>query len=140
MSARTLMRTILTGHAGFTALVPASRLLFSSGLIEGMAPPARPFAIVTLSTSQPYAGVRDRQPASIRQPETQYVQVWAHNEPGDLELVDDILAQAKLALGLANPVPAERFLEALFLNDSEDTQDPELGTVTRFTRWQLVFS
>lgn len=140
MSARTLVRSILAGHSGFTTLVPMTRVLFSSSLVEGMAPPRRPFVVVTLSTDQPYAGVAERMAPNYSEPHTQYVQVWAHNEPGDMELVDDVIAQVKNAFGNALPQAAENFLQALFLNDSEDQTDPELGTVMRFTRWQFAFS
>jgi len=140
MSARILVRQILVAHSGFTALIPADRLLFSSSLVEGQAPPTRPFAVVTLSTDQPYAGVVERDPTLYQEPHTQYVQVWIHNEPGDMETVDEGLRLVKDAFGKALPNATERFLQAMFLNDSEDTADPELGTITRFTRWQFVFS
>lgn len=64
------------------------------------------------------------------------VQVWVHDRPGDYLLIDSILAEIRGVLEVAPA--AGSFIQAGWIEDSEDLADPEMGTILRWSRYRLV--
>lgn len=140
MSVRTWVFARLRAAASIT--VPDARIIGSAGIVEGVAPPARPFIVIDLGINDPYEGTAERTVAEggPRQASAQRLTIWVHNEPGDLETVDTLLAAVRSVMLGAPPDPANNIIEARFVSESEDLPDDGLGTVTRYSRWQIVLS
>lgn len=72
---------------------------------------------------------------------TQYAQVWVHDfndtVTGDYTLIDDVLAQIKLAVHNQSS-PAHGVIRAKYIEVSQDLNDETLKTVTKYARLQLI--
>lgn len=144
MSVRTWTHDRLKTDSAITGTVPVGRILSSSGIQEGMAVPDRPFIVIEVGIADPYEGTREYAvggpDAGPRVAMAQRITIWVHNEPGDYEKVDTLMAAIKTRLLSAPPSVPDRILEARFVQESEDLPDVGLGTITRFSRWQIVTS
>lgn len=64
------------------------------------------------------------------------LQVWVHDNPGDYLAIDALLEEVRKVLEAAPS--SGKFIQARFLEHSEDLADPEMGTILRFSRYLLV--
>lgn len=66
----------------------------------------------------------------------EYVQVWAHDVPGDYMAIDAIHEQVRLAMEAI--VPEEKFLEARWIETGVDLRDDFMETICRYQRFQFT--
>jgi hypothetical protein len=62
--------------------------------------------------------------------------VWVHDEPGDYHGIDTLLGHVKTALLASTVEPG--FLEFRYIETGPDTEDTDMGTILRWSRWQAV--
>lgn len=71
----------------------------------------------------------------------EYVQVWAHDDPGNYETIDEILTICRTTLEALQPsVALGEFLEARWVETGVDLRDDLMDTIARYSRFQLTFS
>jgi hypothetical protein len=142
MTVRVWLHNRLKAAAAVT--VPDDRILSSSGIQEGMSPPEKPFIVVEIGVADPYEGTREYRvggpDAGPRVATAQRATIWIHNEPGDYETIDTLMVAVRDSLMSAPPDQVHNVLEARLVQESEDLPDDGLGTITRFSRWQIVTS
>lgn len=62
------------------------------------------------------------------------VTIWVHGIPGDYDPIDKLLEKIRLQLsGSGNSI-----ISCRFITESDDLRDPEMGTIMRYTRFQLI--
>jgi hypothetical protein len=89
----------------------------------------RPFIVVRMHTGFPVErGIGGRH----------YAQVWAHDAPGSYLRIDQILIEARKAIESLPHTGADGFLEARWIETGVDLKDDTLGTITRYSRYQLT--
>lgn len=66
----------------------------------------------------------------------EYVQVWAHDDPGDYSRIDAILDQCRIAI--VNLPSEGTFLDARWIETGVDLRDDAMNTITRYIRFQLT--
>ena len=125
MNLRTLIHTRLTSDAPLVAMV-GDRIAQGSSVND---PPTRPFLIHRLLNSAAEGG---------KLGESRYLQFWAHDEPGDYQKIDDILARVKLVM--IGTTSFQELLEITWIEDSQDFRDNDFGTICRYSRYQAVFT
>lgn len=77
-------------------------------------------------------------PAQRRVGARGYIQVWAHDDPGDYEVIDQVLAACRTAI---EAVPhSGDFLEARWIETGVDLRDDVMESITRYMRFQFTFS
>lgn len=144
MSVRTWAHSHIKTDGAITAIIPSGRILGSAGIQEGMAPPRRPFMVIAAGVADPFEGTREPRiggpDSGPRVAMAHRLTIWVHNEPGDYETIDNVLALLKTRMLSAGPDPGNNILEARFVQESDDLPDQGLGTITRFSRWQIVTS
>lgn len=144
MSVRTWAHAHVKGDAAITAIIPAVRIIGTSAIVEGTAPPDRPFMVIEAGVADPYEGTREYRvggpDSGPRVALAHRLTFWVHNEPGDYETVDDVIALLRTRMMSAGPDPGNHILECRFVQESEDLPDDGFGTITRFSRWQVVTS
>lgn len=91
--------------------------------------PERPFMTYRMHTDFPVGGGMGRR---------EYSQVWANDDPGDYETIDEMLRLARLAVE-AIPPQAD-FLEARWVETGVDLKDDAMGTINRYIRFQMTGS
>lgn len=89
--------------------------------------PKRPFITYRLHTDFPVGGGMGRR---------EYSQIWANDDPGDYERIDEILHVVRLAVE-AIP-PNGDFLEARWVETGVDLKDDAMGTINRYIRFQMT--
>lgn len=70
-------------------------------------------------------------------PRRQFFLVYAHDAPADYSRVDDILRLSKQAFREVR-VGVEGILQIRFLETSRDLDDPVMGTIMRYMRFQYI--
>jgi hypothetical protein len=65
-----------------------------------------------------------------------YMQLWAHDKPGSYLKIDDILAESRKAI--ESIPPQNTFLEAKWIETGVDLRDDAMGTVVRYSRFQIT--
>ena len=118
MVASAELQQLLTGDDGEFRVYEASS-------ISVEAPPARPFVTYRMHTDFPLNRGLGRR---------EYSQVWAHDEPGDYLVIDEILNAVRRAVEAA-PSNGD-FLEARWIETGVDLRDDVMGTITRYIRFQ----
>jgi hypothetical protein len=105
------------------------RILEASAIGSKLWPgvPERPFMTYRMHTDFPVIGGAGRR---------EYAQVWANDDPGDYETIDEMLRLARLAVE-AIPSQAD-FLEARWVETGVDLKDDAMGTINRYIRFQLT--
>lgn len=106
---------------------------FQGESLDG-APRTKPFWIYRMGNTSP-----DNQLHVARR---QYFTVYCHDEahPGDYTQVDAMLSRVRAAFKQAPPSPANKIMEARWLETSSDQDDREMGTILRYARFQLIMS
>lgn len=109
----------------------ASRLgiLGPDGSIFTGGVPERPFITYRMHTDFPVGGGLGRR---------EYSQVWANDDPGDYETIDEMLRLVRRAVE-AIPSQAD-FLEARWVETGVDLKDDAMGTINRYIRFQMTGS
>lgn len=90
--------------------------------------PPRPFVTFRMHTDFP---LRPRGTGA-----REYIQLWAHDDPGDYTRIDDILSHCRDALEAA--AHSGTFLEARWIETGVDLKDDVMHTITRYMRFQLT--
>lgn len=130
-SIREIATTAIKATSGITDIIgedDAARLYQYSSMGD---PEVRPFLVMKLMEAHEHEGWRAG-------PVWQPMQIWAHNEPGDYDLIDRLLDLVKVAF-LA--VPSQTGLvEVRYSTTSQDLEDDQLGTILRYStfRWTLA--
>lgn len=107
----------------------------------GAPPTTRVFPANTLNTTPntPYAAYKlVVETPRIGSAKNAQLQVWVHDKPGDYGQIDTILARIKEVL--TSQGHFDDFLEARWLDHSEDLFDEGTGTITRFSRYTIIQS
>jgi len=80
-------------------------------------------------------------PGAHRIGRREYIQVWAHDTPGDYETIDNILTICRQVLEAIQPsVALGEFLECRWVETGVDLRDDVMESITRYSRYQLTFS
>jgi hypothetical protein len=115
----------LTTDVQLASVVPPTSV-FGAGAV-GAVPSAKPFIVLRF-------GPRTASIGSIGN-----LTVWAHDEPGDYELIDEILGHARRLLDGAVPgVPG--MITSEWTSDSTDLADDGYGTITKNSSYRLIES
>jgi len=122
---RTVLYQTLIGQPDFTDLVPGGVHEIGS-LVSTKLPTHRPFAVLRVSFTQQ----RIRRLGKVT-----YAAVWVHDNVGTYSNIDAALVQARKAL--ENAPSADNFLEARWIEESVDFRDDDLGTIVRYSRFQM---
>lgn len=98
-----------------------------------------PVNVLTSTPNTPYAAYKlIVETPRIGSAKNAQLQVWVHDKPGDYSKIDSILARIKEVLEAQTH--ADDFLEARWLDHSEDMLDEGSGTITRFSRYTIIQS
>lgn len=129
MNWRLHLRTTLQNYAPLIALVPATSM-YASGQLQG-SPKNKPFLVIHTGLTEVVfnsGGAPDvlSNPAFI----------WAHDEPGSYDLIDEILIQVRRAL--VGQVVAPSGIACTWLGDSTELSNPDYGTLTRNGNYRLL--
>ena len=68
----------------------------------------------------------------------EYLQVWAHDDPGDYQQIDEILRLCRVALEGVEAF--DDFFEAKWIETGVDLRDDRMESITRYTRFQFTFA
>jgi hypothetical protein len=118
--------TALWTDGDWPNLVPGELWQYSS---FDQVPETKPFAVIRWDFGQ--SGIVHRGIGS-----TKAFSIWAHDIPGDYVRIDQILDRAQQILeALLNE---DDFLECRRLDTSPDLEDPEMGTILRYSRFGVV--
>lgn len=80
-------------------------------------------------------------PALGRVGRREYIQVWAHDDPGDYETIDNILVICRDAIeAVQSSVALGPFLEARWIETGVDLRDDVMESITRYSRFQVTFT
>lgn len=119
----------LKAYLGLTALVPIGSM-YGAGALTGT-PGNKPFIVVSIGLEA--AELRDdAKPVSS----SQYLTVYAHDEPGDYLRIDSVLIQVRQAL--EGVVPDSMGMCAIWQGQSQDLGDDLLGTIMRSAEFRLI--
>jgi hypothetical protein len=89
--------------------------------------PPRPFLTYRMHTDFPVMGGVGRR---------EYCQLWANDDPGDYEKIDEILRLSRIAV---EAIPhTDDFLEARWVETGVDLEDKAMGTINRYIRFQFT--
>lgn len=107
--------------------------IFQGESMDG-APATKPFVIYRFGNSSPDNG--------YRLAERQYFTIYMHDEgqPGTYDLIDKIRTEVMRIFEEAPAAPEYKIVEARYLETSSDQDDREMGTVLRYSRFQLIYS
>lgn len=94
-------------------------------------PPERPYGVVKMGIENPLADWRSG-------PTDRMFQTWFHDKPGDYSRIDFAVERSKTVLELLPN--SGQFVECRFLDASQDLEDPALGTILRYCRYQFAMS
>lgn len=121
----------MTGDAGIAAVINGR---FFQGASMRSAPTTYPFGVYSYGNSSPDNGYRSA--------ERQYLTVFWHDigHPGVYDTIDELVKLSRGLLENIGPVPAENILEVRYLETSSDLNDPEMGTILRYVRFQIIYS
>jgi hypothetical protein len=125
---RKLLYKALRNSTDLGAIVDR-RILEASAIGSELWPgvPERPFMTYRMHTHFPVIGGAGRR---------EYAQVWANDDPGDYETIDDMLRLAQLAV---EAIPSQGdFIEARWVETGVDLKDDAMGTINRYIRFQLT--
>ena len=125
MEWRSWVRDRLLGHAPFVALVPAESV-HGAGSLNGR-PDNIPFVVLRL-------GPLTREPGGFAQ--WRELTVWAHDEPGGYLRIDEVLAEARVALETPVNEPGAVLVE--WQGGSPDLADDGYNTITKNDSYRLV--
>jgi hypothetical protein len=80
-------------------------------------------------------------PAGRRVGRREYIQIWAHDEPGDYLRIDQVLKLCRVAIeGIVPSAALEDFLEAKWIETGVDLRDDLMESITRYSRFQFTFT
>lgn len=96
-------------------------------------PDDKPFLVNRFSTSTPDLMDENKPIAG-----TQYVWVWAHDEPGSYLRIDDVLDRVKFVMSGRRGTPGSGIHVVRFVGSSDDLFDDQMGTVCRFDRYTIA--
>lgn len=99
------------------------------------APPStKPFIVYRMGNTSP--------DNMVRVARRQYFTVYFHDEanPGDYSQIDDMMQTVMDVFEAAPPSPEHNIYEARWLENSSDQDDREMGTILRYSRYQLIMS
>ena len=131
---RALVAKRLISYPKLVALIPEQAMYQRSGMLKEAPPTERPFLIYHFGTELTERGVESQD----RRPTRRTVQVWVHDTIGDYYRIDQALDEVRDALVAA---PSESsFLELRFIERSPDFLDPELHTITRWSRFTATLT
>lgn len=68
----------------------------------------------------------------------EYMQVWAHDDPGDYQRIDQILRLCRDALETVDPF--DDFLEAKWIETGVDLRDDRMESIMRYSRFQFTYA
>lgn len=77
-------------------------------------------------------------PVARRTGRREYMQVWAHDDPGDYMQIDEILRLCRVAIEAT--IPVEDFLEAKWIETGVDLRDDVMESIMRYSRYQFTFA
>lgn len=124
MDVRSWFYSLVTGDAELTALVGTR--VYPVNSLETT--PQVPFLVYRLSVETPRIALARNAP----------LQVWVHDDAGDYARIDNILNRVKEVL--TSQSHTDNFLEARWLDNSEDLYDDGTKTITRYARFTIVRS
>lgn len=113
------IQSLVGTHNGFPNIHQASSLDFV---------PPRPFLTYRMHTGFNYQRLSDRE----------YCQVWAHDNPGDYLVIDQLLKYARVAI--ESIASQGNFIQADWIETGVDLRDDAMNTITRYARFQLTNS
>jgi len=119
----------MVGYAPLTAHV-GSRIYESSVLQEV---PTKPYIMYKMFVVQPEMMGDD-----LSKVFTQSFQVFVHDVPGDYLRLDDIIQILRNLFTNASDKLAG-VVSVRWIDASEDFKDPDMGTVTRFIRFRVLY-
>lgn len=104
--------------------------IYGAGSLEGK-PASMPFIVITFG--EELADIRDDGVPTVA---SQYMTLWAHDEPGDYLRIDAVLEACKLALVGQVAVPGG--IVARWEGNSGDLSDDRYGTIVRNSEYRLI--
>lgn len=113
------------------AFIPAASVYGAGSLMKP--PENKPFLVIRMGTEDPgpFPGVV-----------VAHAVLWVHDEPGDYLRIGQALAAARRALLGTEPrlgqVVQVGAVGCRWMGDSEDLSDPDLGTITRNSTYDLL--
>jgi diadenosine tetraphosphatase ApaH/serine/threonine PP2A family protein phosphatase len=119
----------LSQNSTFTSIVPIESI-YGSGSIE-QTPSQKPFIVLTFGVEQVELSDGEQPSAT-----SQYFTLWAHDNPGDYQRLDQILSASRMAL--VGPVVGAGAICAKWMGDSGDIADDTYGTIVRNSEYRLV--
>jgi hypothetical protein len=125
---RIITAQALKGSAELVAIV-GNRVFSASAVNKQMKRP-----LVTIRSHTDFPAVRNVGQRG-------YIQVWAHDDPGDYERIDQILDLSRTAIEAVQPsVVLGPFLEARWIETGVDLRDDVMESITRYMRFQFTFT
>lgn len=131
---RTKVASLLTADAPLAQLIPAEAMFQRTGMLMESPPNDRPFLVYHFGQEIPELGVESQD----QHPTRRHVQVWVHDVIGDYFRIDQALDRVRHAFEVANVEGT--FLELRFVERSQDLLDPELHTITRWSRFTATLT
>jgi len=98
------------------------------------APQAWPFLVYRMGNET------DEQFSESRMPKRHFFQVYIHDQPADYQQIDSVMALVRDAFKAAGSSPEDNIMQIVYLETSRDLDDPTLGTIMRYMRFQLILS
>lgn len=132
---RAWVHDVLSADVDLAALVGAR--IFQGESLDS-APKTKPFLIWRFGNTSP--------DNDVPQARRQYVTLYAHDEakPGEYSRIDkvqDAAIKAMVTAGLSHPAKkANKIVAVRFLELSADFDDREMGTILRYSRFQIVLA
>jgi hypothetical protein len=105
-----------------------------SGMLKEQPPKLRPFVVYHLGSEVPEGTMS----SADQRPTRRNVQIWVHDILGDYARIDEILDRIRTVFEEAQPDGT--LLELRFIERSIDLLDPEMHTITRFSRFQATLT
>lgn len=93
-------------------------------------PDEKPFIIYTVGTKTP-----SLDDGNITVAQEASVTIYVHGIPGDYDPIDELMKSIR---GVFESAHDDSVILARFLTESDDLRDPEMGTIMRFIRFQLI--
>lgn len=137
MTLRSHVFAALSNDSVLTGLQITSASLFTTHDVD--TPQARPFVVLRWQNTVPGLGDDD-----TRWVNTRRLQVWAHDDPGDYDRIDQILQRVRVVLkqlvGVNTGESGSWIAETNWEGDSDDLSDEAVGTITRNSSYSFTGS
>lgn len=129
MSMRVKVHQLITAESSVMDLLPGG--VHQGSSLENV-PTLKPFLVHRFANEVPE--IKDAgQTLAMRQQCT----LWVHDDPGNYENIDEVLAALTTLLEAASS-DLSGFMQAEWLFTSDDLRDEEMGTIQRFIQWQIT--